>query len=126
LSKSSEASPIRLALDIEDKALADRLTVLLANVPGLRLVPANESADVVLTLSAEISASADGDVLLTSRELEVLSLLAEGKSNKQIARSLGISVHTAKFHVSALIDKLDAVGRTDAVAHAARRGVIQL
>jgi DNA-binding CsgD family transcriptional regulator len=56
----------------------------------------------------------------------VLSLLAEGKSNKQIARSLGISVHTAKFHVSALIDKLDAVGRTDAVAHAARRGVIQL
>jgi DNA-binding CsgD family transcriptional regulator len=126
LSKSSEASPIRLALDIEDKAVADRLAALLANVPGLRLVPANESADVVLTLSAEISASADGDVLLTSRELEVLSLLAEGKSNKQIARSLGISVHTAKFHVSALIDKLDAVGRTDAVAHAARRGVIQL
>jgi DNA-binding CsgD family transcriptional regulator len=115
-----------LALDIEDKALADRLAALLANVPGLRLVPTNESADVVLTLSAETSASADGDVLLTSRELEVLSLLAEGKSNKQIARSLGISVHTAKFHVSALIDKLDAVGRTNAVAHAARRGVIQL
>jgi DNA-binding CsgD family transcriptional regulator len=126
LSKSPEASPIRLALDIEDKALADRLAALLANVPGLRLVPANESADVVLTLSGEISASVDRDVPLTSRELEVLTLLAEGKSNKQIARSLGISVHTAKFHVSALIDKLDAVGRTDAVAHAARRGVIQL
>jgi hypothetical protein len=45
LSKSSEASPIRLALDIEDKALADRLVALLANVPGLRLVPANESTD---------------------------------------------------------------------------------
>jgi DNA-binding CsgD family transcriptional regulator len=126
LSKSSEASPIRLALDIEDKALADRLAALLAKVPGLRLVPANESADVVLTLSAEISASADRDVALTPRELEVLTLLAEGKSNKEIARRLGISVHTAKFHVGALIDKLDAVGRTDAVAHAARRGVIQL
>jgi DNA-binding CsgD family transcriptional regulator len=64
--------------------------------------------------------------LLTPRELEVLALLAEGMSNKAIARCLGISVHTAKFHVGALIDKLDAVGRTDAVAHAARRGVIQL
>ena len=126
MSKNSEASPIRLALNIKDKALADRLAALLANVPGLRLVLGNESADVVLILSTEISASADRDVALTPRELEVLTLLAEGKSNKEIARRLGISVHTAKFHVSALIDKLDAVGRTDVVAHAARRGVIQL
>ena len=126
MSKSSEASPIRLALNIKDKALADRLAALLANVPGLRLVLGNESADVVLILSTEISASADRDVALTPRELEVLTLLAEGKSNKEIARRLSISVHTAKFHVSALIDKLDAVGRTDVVAHAARRGVIQL
>jgi DNA-binding CsgD family transcriptional regulator len=56
----------------------------------------------------------------------VLTLLAEGMSNKAIARRLGISVHTAKFHVGALIDKFDAVGRTDAVAQAARRGVIHL
>jgi DNA-binding CsgD family transcriptional regulator len=90
------------------------------------LVRANESADVVLILSTEISASAERDVPLTPRELEVLTLLAEGKSNKEIARRLGISVHTAKFHVGALIDKLDAVGRTDAVAQAARHGVIQL
>jgi DNA-binding CsgD family transcriptional regulator len=68
----------------------------------------------------------DGDVPLTPRELEVLALLAEGASNKVIARRLGISVHTAKFHVASLLDKLDAVGRTDAVAHAARRGVINL
>jgi DNA-binding CsgD family transcriptional regulator len=59
---------------------------------------------------------------LTPRELEVLALLAEGASNKVIARRLGISVHTAKFHVASLLDKPDAVGRTDAVAHAARRG----
>src|SRR5262249_21125017 len=72
------------------------------------------------------SAPADDDVPLTPRELDVLTLLAEGMSNKAIARRLGISVHTAKFHVGALIDKLDAVGRTDAVAHAARRGVIHL
>ena len=56
----------------------------------------------------------------------MLTLLAEGLSNKAIARHLGISVHTAKFHVGALIDKFDAVGRTDAVTQAARRGVIHL
>ena len=126
MSKSAEAVPIRLALNIEDRALADRVAALLANVPGLRLVRGNESADVTLVAPTVVSVSADGDVPLTPRELEVLTLLAEGMSNKAIARRLGISVHTAKFHVRALIDKLDAVGRTDAVAHAARRGVIHL
>ena len=58
--------------------------------------------------------------------MHVLVLLAEGASNKMIAQRLGISVHTAKFHVGSLLDKLDATGRTDAVAHAARRGVINL
>ena len=76
--------------------------------------------------STDVSPSADGDVPLTPRELEVLALLAEGASNKVIARRLGISVHTAKFHVASLLDKLDAVGRTDAGPHAARRGVISL
>ena len=56
----------------------------------------------------------------------VLTLIAQGASNKVIARRLGISVHTAKFHVGSILDKLDATGRTDAVAHAARRGVIEL
>ena len=126
MSNSAEARPIRLALNIEDRTLADRLAALFVNVPGLQLVGANEPADVALVLSKDVSASADDDALLTPRELEVLTLLAEGMSNKAIARRLGISVHTAKFHVRALIDKLDAVGRTDAVAHAARRGVIHL
>jgi DNA-binding CsgD family transcriptional regulator len=115
-----------LALNIDDRALADRLIALLANVAGLQIVSASESADVTLVLPTRISASANGDVPLTPRELEVLTLLAEGMSNKVIARRLGISVHTAKFHVGALIDKLDAAGRTDAVAQAARRGVIHL
>ena len=118
--------PIRLALVIEDPALADRLAALLAGVPGLRLVGATEAADAAVVRSADVARSADGDVPLTPRELEVLALLAEGASNKVIARRLGISVHTAKFHVASLLDKLDAVGRTDAVAHAARRGVINL
>ena len=77
-------------------------------------------------LAASIPVEAESEIALTPREGEVLALLAEGASNKAIAQRLGISVHTAKFHVASLIDKLDAVGRTDAVAHAARRGVIHL
>jgi DNA-binding CsgD family transcriptional regulator len=126
LSTRSEADPIRVVLHIDDRVLAERLEALLANVRGLRLVGVNESADAALVPVAAASASPHGDVPLTPRETEVLALLAEGLSNKAIARRLGISVHTAKFHVRALIDKLDAVGRTDAVAHAARRGVIHL
>ena len=126
MNKRTEAAPIRLALNIKDQALSDRLAKLLANVPGLRLVGASESADVTLVLSNGVSGPTEDDVLLTPRELEVLTLLAEGLSNKAIARRLGISVHTAKFHVGALMDKLDPVGRTDAVAHAVRRGVIHL
>ena len=118
--------PIRLALDIADAALADRLAALLGGVPGLQLVGTGEDADAAVVLPTVASPRADGDVPLTPRELEVLGLLAEGASNKMIARRLGISVHTAKFHVGSLLDKLDAVGRTDAVAHAARLGVINL
>jgi DNA-binding CsgD family transcriptional regulator len=118
--------PIRLALAIADAALADRLAALLAGIPGLRLVGAGETADAAVVLPTTAAPPADGDVPLTPRELEVLVLLAEGASNKIIARRLGISVHTAKFHVGSLLDKLDAVGRTDAVAHAARLGVIHL
>ena len=66
------------------------------------------------------------DTGLTPREIEVLNLMAEGASNKTIARRLEISVHTVKFHVGSLLDKLDAAGRTDAVAHAAQLGVINL
>ena len=126
MSEDPAPGPIRLALVIEDPALADRLAALLAGVPGLRLVGATEAADAAVVPSTAVSPLADGDVPLTSRELEVLALLAEGASNKVIARRLGISVHTAKFHVASLLDKLDAVGRTEAVAHAARRGVINL
>jgi DNA-binding CsgD family transcriptional regulator len=125
LSEHEAPDPIRLRLDIVDGVLADRLAALLGGVPGLRLVGSGEAADVALVFPAT-SAAPDGEIPLSTRELEVLALLAEGASNKEIARRLGISVHTAKFHVGSLLDKLDAIGRTDAVAHAARRGVLNL
>jgi DNA-binding NarL/FixJ family response regulator len=61
---------------------------------------------------------------LTARELQVLQLLAEGASNKAIARQLGITPNTAKFHVAAIAGKLGASGRTDTVAKAVRLGLI--
>lgn len=63
---------------------------------------------------------------LTERELEVLQLLAEGLSNKAIALQLGISDHTVKFHVNAIMGKLDAQNRTEAVVRATRLGLIML
>jgi DNA-binding NarL/FixJ family response regulator len=63
---------------------------------------------------------------LTAREHEVVQLMAEGLSNKQIADRLGISSHTAKFHVNAVLAKLDASTRTEAVVRALQRGVVML
>jgi DNA-binding NarL/FixJ family response regulator len=68
----------------------------------------------------------DGAAGLTARELQVLQLLAAGESNKAIARRLGISPHTAKFHVASLVSKLGASGRTDAVAKAMRLGLVMI
>jgi DNA-binding NarL/FixJ family response regulator len=63
---------------------------------------------------------------LTPREREVLSLLAAGASNKVIARRLGLSFHTAKAHVAAVLHKLGAGSRADAVARGARAGLVLL
>ena len=63
---------------------------------------------------------------LTERELEVLSLLAQGMPNKEIATKLTISERTAKFHVSSIMGKLGATNRTEAVSLAAQKGLITL
>jgi DNA-binding NarL/FixJ family response regulator len=63
---------------------------------------------------------------LTTREVQVLELLAEGLPNKAIAERLGISDQTVKFHVSSISGKLGAANRTDAVRRAVRRGLVTL
>ena len=63
---------------------------------------------------------------LTPREREVLELLAHGLSNRRIGERLGISEHTAKFHVASLCGKLGAVSRTEAVSRGVRRGLLTL
>lgn len=71
-------------------------------------------------------APADDMPLLTPREREILGLISEGLSNKAMARRLGISVHTVKFHLEALFNKLDATSRAEAVTKGLRGGVIEL
>lgn len=67
-----------------------------------------------------------GKPALTERELAVLAHLAQGRSNKDLARRLGITEGTAKTHVKAILGKLDAISRTEAVAIAHKRGMIRL
>lgn len=76
-----------------------------------------------LTHSSDVG---DGELTLTPRESEVLSLLAHGASNKVIARELKISVHTAKFHVASVLAKLGARNRSDAVVIGIRHGLVLL
>jgi DNA-binding NarL/FixJ family response regulator len=61
---------------------------------------------------------------LTPREMEILSLLAAGDSNKTIAQRLSLSVHTVKFHISSILSKLGASSRTEAVTLGLRLGIV--
>jgi DNA-binding CsgD family transcriptional regulator len=119
-------SRLRIAVNVADPVLADRIASALSGVEEIDLVAAGDEADAILVAQLAAAPEAQPDLALTARELEVLSLLAEGASNKLIARRLGISTHTAKYHVASLLEKLDAVSRPDAVANAARIGVLHL
>lgn len=72
------------------------------------------------------NASQHGGEALTEREMDVLHLLAQGKTNKEIAAVLFISERTVKFHISSILGKLGAGNRTEAVTIAAQRGLIRL
>lgn len=63
---------------------------------------------------------------LTPREHEVLALAADGLRNREIAKRLGISEHTVKFHLAAIFGKLDASSRTEVVRKALRLGLIDI
>jgi DNA-binding NarL/FixJ family response regulator len=79
---------------------------------------------VAARLVSQVGAPHGGRPLLSAREREVLRLVAEGQSNKQIARTLGIAERTAKFHVTSLFQKLGADNRAQVVALAAHRGLL--
>jgi len=93
--------------------------------PGAASAPFSVDAIVSATDGGRVFRPGELDVeTLTAREHEVLALLAEGLPNKAIAHALGISDQTVKFHVAAIIGKLGATNRTDAVRRAIRRGLV--
>jgi DNA-binding NarL/FixJ family response regulator len=109
---------------------AEIVAAIDAALKGLAVLPHDALAALLDARSPETSepptVETQAAFALTPRELEVLTAMADGASNKVIARRLGISFHTAKFHVAAILAKLDADSRTEAVAKAAHLGLVML
>ena len=130
LTDTAEAQVLAAALRLNVRA------VLSVNASPAEIEAALASAAaglIVLQLSAWQMLAAENkpkpialEEPLSPRELEVLSMLAEGLSNKLIAHRLGISEHTVKFHVTSIMAKLGAGSRTDAVMQGMRRGLVML
>jgi DNA-binding NarL/FixJ family response regulator len=108
---------------LREVSAAKLVSALGAAVQGLVVL---EEPLVNAILPASQPQPAQVTTLLTPREFDVLHLLAEGLPNKIIADRLQISEHTVKFHVNALMDKLHAQSRTEAVVRAIRAGLLPL
>lgn len=93
---------------------------------GLRVVDPAIQAAAPAPKQEGHGVAASGATVLTPREREVIVLMAEGLSNKQIAAKLSISEHTAKFHVNSILQKMDAQKRVEAVVRAAQQGLLSL
>jgi two-component system, NarL family, response regulator YdfI len=134
LTEITEARSISLLLRSGVRAILSResdpddvLSAIYASYDGLVLLstPTAESlaalfGDQPLEVETELSEE------ITSRETDVLRMLAQGLVNKDIAARLGISEHTVKFHISSILDKLGASTRTEAVTLGIRRGLIPI
>ena len=102
-------------------APAQIIAAIYAASAGLVVIPAEDSAFMAPHVPLEQIAEP-----LTPRETDVLEMVAEGLSNKVIAYRLGISEHTAKFHVNSILAKLNAGTRTEAVMRGIRLGLIKI
>jgi two-component system nitrate/nitrite response regulator NarL len=126
LAASSVPGYALLRRDADGPALAAAVRAVAA---GLAVFDRSLVTPVPLPVSGAPASLPDGESLveaLTAREREVLQLMAQGLPNKTIATRLGISPHTAKFHVAAVLAKLGATSRAEAVTLGARRGYLLL
>ncbi|MYH64495.1 MAG: response regulator transcription factor [Chloroflexi bacterium] len=137
--------PLLMLANADDEALAAALLAA-RQFPCFALLPRTSAAEAIMAavdallaglivlaadfshLLAATAPSAVEDALnpLTAREREVLNLLVAGLTNRAIAQQLDISPHTIKYHVNAIMSKLNAQSRTEAVVRATQRGLIAL
>lgn len=113
------------AILLRDSAEHEITAAIEAAAAGLAVISI-EILEALLPSTTDVAESDDLPVgePLTSRESEVLSLLAEGAGNKEIGSRLHISEHTVKFHVSSILAKLGAATRTEAVTRGYKEGLI--
>jgi DNA-binding NarL/FixJ family response regulator len=113
LPKDAERDEIRAAL----RAVVNGLVTLDRSIALSLLRPTIASAGATAIVEVDV---------LTAREKEILTLMAEGLPNKQIAIRLSISLHTVKFHVASILAKLGVQSRTEAVTLGIRQGLVIL
>jgi len=120
---ASESLRASLAHALSDNADFDVVGV------GATIADVGDDAEVVLVARSSTSGALAqdeprSDRALSTRERQILGLLADGLGNKQIAARLGISTNTVKTHLEMLFDKLDVSSRAEAVATGAKRGLL--
>jgi len=103
---------------------AELISALYAVDAGLVTVAPSHLALLNTSLISQTTSQPESQISLTSRELEVLTLLSDGLANKQISIELGISEHTVKFHVSSIYQKLNVSNRAEAVRLGIQLGLI--
>jgi len=121
---------LRVYLDLSNPVTRGRVAALLRADGEVALVGSGEEADLVVServvSTAAPAAALQAGAALTARELDVLRLVARGLSNKEIAADLGITTHTVKYHLAAVLEKLGVRSRTEAVSLGVRKGLVPL
>ncbi len=119
---------LRVYLDLSNAVTRRRVAALLRADGEMALVGTAGDADLVVSERVVATAApvAVAGAALTARELEVLRLVARGLSNKEIAADLRVTTHTVKYHLAAVLEKLDVRSRTEAVSLGIRTGLVPL
>jgi NarL family two-component system response regulator YdfI len=109
-----------------DASASEMQAAIIASAAGLVTLDPEIASQIAERLPRDFHDDSESVEELTRREIEVLRLLARGFGNKEVAARLGISEHTAKFHISSILGKLAVSSRTEAVTQGLRRGLILL